>query len=217
LIGHKLEDINIHALENKLKANPFIEFAKVYMEMDGVIHVEISQRQPIVRIMNRFGQDFYIDQHGLKIPLSPNFTAKVLVATGYIDELFTNRIDTLHSDLTKEIFKTADFIRKDSLWSAQIVQLYVNDKHDMELIPRVGNQRILLGNADSLQIRFNNLLVFYKQAMPKVGQDTYKTINIKYDNQVIGIKNETKKDSVKTNKIVKADTSKTKNTTLIEH
>jgi cell division protein FtsQ len=209
LVGHKLEDINIHALENKLRANPFIEFAKVYMEMDGVIHVEISQRQPILRIVNKFDQDFYIDQHGLKIPLSANFTAKVLVATGNIDEMFANRVDSLHSDLTKDLFKTADFIRKDSLWSAQIVQIYVNDAREMELIPRVGSQRILLGNADSLSTKFANLLVFYKQALPKVGQDAYKIINIKYANQVIGIKAEImKKDSVKKGDTVKPDTSK---------
>lgn len=218
IIGRKLEDINIHALENKLKANPFIEFAKVYMEMDGVVHVEISQRQPILRILNKFDQDFYIDQHGLKIPLSANFTAKVLVATGSIDEMFANRVDSLHSALTKDLFKTADFIRKDSLWSAQIVQIYVNNTHEIELIPRVGNHRILLGNADSLAIKFANLLVFYKQALPKVGQDTYKIINIKYANQVVGIKNEVlKKDSVN-RKItsIKPDTSTKKNITLRE-
>lgn len=51
LIGRKLEGINIQDLENKLRANPFIEFAKVYTEMDGVLRVEVSQRQPILRIM----------------------------------------------------------------------------------------------------------------------------------------------------------------------
>ena len=88
LVGRNMESINLHDLENKLKANPFIESAKVYADMDGVIKVEISQRQPILRIMNQFDQDFYIDQHGLKIPMSANFTAKVLVANGYIDEAF---------------------------------------------------------------------------------------------------------------------------------
>ncbi|EHQ25678.1 cell division protein FtsQ/DivIB [Mucilaginibacter paludis] len=218
IIGRKLDDINIHALENKLKANPFIEFAKVYMEMDGVVHVEISQRQPILRILNKFDQDFYVDQHGLKIPLSANFTAKVLVATGYIEELFANRVDSLHNTLTTDLYRTADFIRKDSLWSVQIVQIYVNSTHEIELIPRVGNHRILLGNADSLAIKFANLLAFYKQALPKVGQDTYKIINIKYANQVVGIKNEVlKKDSVN-RKItsIKPDTSTKKNITLRE-
>lgn len=219
LIGNRLDDINIHALENKLKANPFIEFAKVYVDMDGIIQVEISQRQPILRVVNRFDQDFYIDQHGLKIPLSQNFTAKVLVATGDIDELFSNRVDSLHTGIARDLYKTADFIRRDSLWSAQIVQVYVNQQHEMELIPRVGNQRILLGNADSLKTRFDNLLVFYKQALPKVGEDAYKIINIKYTNQVIGVKRDiiTKTDSAKI-KPVKADSTKQiSNTILTQH
>ncbi len=208
LIGRRMADINISALENKLKANPFIEFAKVYTDMDGVINVEISQRQPILRLMNRFDQDFYVDQHGLKIPLSANFTARVIVANGYIDELFANRVDTLHTAMAAELFKTADYIRKDSLWDAQIGQIYVNKEHEIELIPRVGNNRILLGNADSLDSKFHNLLVFYKKALPLVGWDAYKVINIKYANQVVGVRNENKKtDSLKA-KPAAGDTTK---------
>jgi cell division protein FtsQ len=201
LIGRKLESINIQELENKLKANPFIEFAKVYKEMDGILRVEISQRQPILRVMNHYDMDFYVDQHGLKIPLSSNFTARVLVANGFIDELFTNRVDSLHTRLAKDLFLTADFIRKDSLWDAQIAQIYVNKDHEIELIPRVGNQRILLGNADSLKVKFSNLLAFYKQVLPQVGWDKYSMLSIKYTNQVIGIKNENMKaDSIKASK-----------------
>ncbi|MDF2430823.1 MAG: cell division protein FtsQ [Mucilaginibacter sp.] len=206
IVGRRIEDINIHELETRLKANPFIEFAKVYTDMDGIINVEISQRQPILRLMNRFDQDFYVDQHGLKIPLSNNFTARVLVANGYIDELFANRVDTLHTAMARQLFKTADYIRKDSLWDAQIAQIYVNKDHEIELIPRVGNNRILIGDADSLEIKFHNLLVFYKKAIPQVGWDTYKVINVKYANQVVGIRSNTiKKDSVK-NKVSDKDT-----------
>lgn len=196
LVGRRIENIDLHDLENKLKHNPFIEFAKVYADMDGVIQVEVSQRQPILRMMNRFDQDFYVDQNGLKMPLSQNFTARVVVANGYIDELFANKVDSLHNSLAKDIFKTADFIRKDSLWDAQIAQIYVNQDHEIELIPRVGSQRILLGNADSLDLKFANLRVFYKQALPLVGWDAYNTINIKYANQVIGVKNQTLVDSL---------------------
>jgi cell division protein FtsQ len=205
LIGRRVENINIHTLEKKLKSNPFVEFAKVYMDMDGVLQVEVSQRQPILRMMNRFEQDFYVDQHGLKLPLSHNFTARVLVANGYIDELFANKVDSLHTVLARDIFKTADFIRKDSLWNAQIAQIYVNQDHEMELIPRVGTQRILLGNADSLSQRFNNLKAFYKKAVPMVGWDAYRLINIKYANQVVGVRNETLMDSLKRLEKFKAD------------
>ncbi|WP_186458664.1 cell division protein FtsQ/DivIB [Mucilaginibacter achroorhodeus] len=208
LVGRRLENIDIHALENKLKHNPFVEYARVYEDMDGTLQVEVVQRKPMLRVMNRFDQDFYVDEHGMKMPLSQNFTARVLVANGFIDELFANKVDSLHTVLAKDIYKTADFIRKDSLWEAQIAQIYVNENHEIELIPRVGNQRILLGNADSLSTRFNNLKVFYKQALPTVGWEAYKVINIKYLNQVVGVKNETLLDSLKRRKAFEADSIK---------
>lgn len=217
LVGRRMDNINIYDLEKRLRSNPFIEFAKVYADMDGVINVEISQRQPVLRIINRYDQDFYVDQHGLKIPLSTNFTARVLAANGYIDELFANRVDTLQTPLAMELFKAANYIRNDSLWDAQIAEIYVNKDREIELIPRVGNNRILLGNSDSLETKFRNLLVFYKKALPQVGWDAYKTINIKYANQVVGVRNEIlKTDSLKpkagtdTTKAIK-DTSQTKN------
>ena len=210
LVGRKMVNINIHELENKLQSNPFIESAKVFADMDGLIRVEVTQRHPILRIMNRFDQDYYVDEHGFKIPLSNNFTAQVLAANGNIDETFVNRIDTLHTGLAKDVFKTADFIRKDTLWNAQIAQIYVNQSHEIELVPRVGNHKILLGNADSLSAKFHNLEIFYKQALPQVGWDKYRVINIKYANQVVGIKAEGyQPDSViaKKAKPAKADTT----------
>lgn len=216
LIGRKIDNINLHILENRLKANPFVEYAKVYADMDGIIMIEISQRQPILRVMNQFDQDYYIDKNGLKIPLSANFTARVLAANGFIEEPFGNRVDTLRTLLAKDLFKTASYIRQDSLWDAQIAQIYVNPDHEIELIPRVGNQRILLGNADSLDLKFHNLLAFYKQALPQVGWDAYKQINIKYANQIIGVKN-TKADSLrmKQMKITTDSTKKVKQDTSL--
>lgn len=197
LVGQNLEAINIHSLESRLKANPFVQSARVYEDMDGEIEVEISQRQPILRILNRNNQDYYVDEHGLKIPLSQNFTAMVLVANGFIEEPFGGQVDTLHTSLAKAIYKTADYIRKDSLWAAQIAEIYVNQQQEIELIPRVGSQRILLGDADSLDNKFRNLYIFYKKALPQAGWGTYKAINIKYANQVVGVRNQlTKKDSL---------------------
>jgi cell division protein FtsQ len=185
LIGRNLEGINLNAIEDKIKANPYIAYAKVYADMEGVIHIEIAQREPLLRIINASNQDFYVDRNGLKMPVSANFTANVLVANGNITEGFGGRLDTLNTKLAADLYKAARFIKSDTLWDAQIEQLFVNEKNDIELIPRVGNQRVILGDADSIEVKMGNLMAFYKQAMPKVGWDAYKTINIKYTNQVV--------------------------------
>lgn len=185
LIGRRLEEINLAEIENRIKANPYIAYAKVYAEMNGVIQIEIKQRQPLLRIINAANQDFYVDKDGLKMPVSSNFTANVLVANGDIAEHFSGRLDTLTSQVAQDLYRTALYIKDDTLWDAQIEQMFVNPRKDIELIPRVGNHRIILGNADSIDVKMDNLVAFYKQAMPKVGWDTYKTINIKYTNQIV--------------------------------
>lgn len=189
LIGRSLHKIDIHGIEAALKANPYIQEARVYADMDGVVNIKIQQRVPVLRIMNYTNQDFYVDRNGLKMPVSPNFTAHVLVANGYILEPFANKVDTLKTALAKDLFKTAQFVEADELWKEQIEQLYVNEQTEIEMVPRVGNHKIILGRADSLATKFENLLAFYKKAMPAVGWDAYKTINIKYANQVVGVKN----------------------------
>ncbi|WP_316792277.1 cell division protein FtsQ [Pedobacter frigoris] len=216
LIGRKLEDINLEDIEKNIKANPYIAFSTVYADMDGVIHVEIQQRQPILRVINFNSQDFYIDRNGLKMPVSPNFTANVLVANGKIMEHFSGRVDTLITDLARDLYKTALYIKQDTLWDAQIEQLFVDEKGDMELVPRVGNQRIILGSADSLEVKMRNLLAFYKQAMPKVGWDTYKTINIKYTNQVVCEKNKIDSSATKLKTTVILDTASNNNQEIIQ-
>jgi cell division protein FtsQ len=189
LVGQKLKDINIHKLENVLKANPFIEYAKVFADMNGVIHVDIRQRKPLIRIINMANVNFYIDEKGFKIPMSDNYTARVLVANGLIDEDFSGKVDTLSTQLARDLFRTAKFIRQDTLWNDQVEQLFVSLKGDIEIVPRVGDHKIILGTADSLETKFRNLLVFYKKAIPKVGWDAYKSINLKYANQIICEKN----------------------------
>lgn len=210
MLGKDMNDINIHKLENALKANPFIEFAKVYADMTGVIHVQIRQREPVLRVVNMANLHFYIDGNGNKIPLSDNYTAKVLVASGLIEEDFSGRVDTLKTKMARDLFRTALYIRRDTLWDNQIEQLFVDLKGDIEMVPRVGGHKIILGSADSLQIKFRNLLVFYKKAIPKVGWDTYKTINLKYANQIVCEKNiiDTSKITIDINKQI-ADSTKT--------
>jgi cell division protein FtsQ len=145
-----------------------------------------------------------------------NFTAKVLVANGFILEGFANRVDTLDTKLARDLYNTALFIENDTLWNDQIEQLYVNQQSEIEMVPRVGNQRIILGTADSLQVKFRNLLAFYKKAMPRVGWDAYKTISLKYANQIVCEKYSAADSAAMATKIktdsisaVKADSTKT--------
>ena len=64
------------------------------------------------------------------------------------------------------------------------------------------------GLADSLTTKFNNLYIFYKNVIPRVGWDTYKIINLKYANQVVGVKSDNRKSDTSKVKLAVADSIK---------
>ena len=66
-----------------------------------------------------------------------------------------------------------------------IVQIYVDEKNNVELIPRVGNHNIILGDASDLENKLEKLMIFYKKGLSKTGWNEYSTINLKYKNQIV--------------------------------
>lgn len=190
LVGRRLDNIDLQRLENRLKANPFVEYANVFADMNGTIQAEIVQRTPVLRVFNMAGQSYYVDQKGFKIPVSNHFTANVIAVNGDIKEGFSGKVDTVRTQLVKDLYQLANFISKDSVWNNLFVQFYVNEKNDIELIPRVGKHTIILGDASDLKDKFRRLMVFYKKAIPHVGWDAYSTINLKFSGQVVCLKSD---------------------------
>lgn len=190
IVGKTLVSLPIHEIEKDLQAIPFIEQAMVNVDMNGVMTVNIKQREAALRVINSSGEDFYIDENGIKFPLSKHYAPNVLVANGYIDERFGAGTNSVQTPSLMELYQTAEFIQDDSLWNDQIEQLYMNANKEIEMVPRIGNQQIILGNADSLQVKFDKLLLFYKHIAPTVGWDVYKSVNLSFANQLVCTKRE---------------------------
>lgn len=196
--GRPLNAINTALLESIIRNNPFVKSAEVFSTIDGKLVVEVIQRTPIVRVINHLGESFYIDEQGAFMPLSGQYTARVPVANGYLFDREASRNIIQYSEEQRadtsikrsridEVFRVAQFLQGDPFWSAQTEQLYVNLNGDIELIPRVGNHTILLGDASKLAMKFRNLRCFYKEGLNKKGWGEYKTINLKYNNQVVAV------------------------------
>ena len=64
-------------------------------------------------------------------------------------------------------------------------KIYINSKDELELVPRVGGQRILFGTSENYERKFLKLYALYEQGFKKFGWNNYKTINLSYKNQVV--------------------------------
>lgn len=196
LKGQELGSIDFERIEREIKRQSYVANAQAYMNLDGVVEIDVIQRQPILRIFNEKGESYYLDGLGNLLPLNPAFTARVLVASGFIPESFSTKgcflIDSIkkkdsleYHSVINHLYKLSTFIIKDKFLKAQIEQIWVDSKGEFELIPRVGNHTILLGGVNDLEDKFERLFVFYRMGLSKTGWTRYNIINIKFKNQVV--------------------------------
>lgn len=185
VIDKNLKDIKMEQIETEIEKLPYVSKAEVHADIDGVLQVTVQQREVILRVISKTGREYYVDRQGNKIPVTLKYVPHVLVANGNIKEGYGKALESVESNTVKDLVKVVNRVEKDPLWSNLIVQMYVNDQNDIELVPRVGTEVLLLGSADSLDDKLNRLEIYYKNILPKVGTEAYEKVNVKYGGQII--------------------------------
>jgi cell division protein FtsQ len=97
----------------------------------------------------------------------------------------TNIYDSEKTENLARAFELVNYIRGDSFWSSMIDCLSMTRDGRVTMVPRVGNHIIRLGKAENYEEKLDNLLVFYREAMPVTGWNKYKVVNIEYKGQVV--------------------------------
>lgn len=183
-----LSEVNTRKIEETLKSSPFVKSAECYKTQDGLVDIYLTQRMPIVRIKSIYNEDYYVDDHNQIMP-NTSYTSDMIIATGYINKWYAKKYISL---LSKSLMKS-------ELWRNQIEQINVLPDRGIELVPRVGNHIIYIGNLpesnqaskrekdidDFVNKKMDRLEKFYKYGLSQAGWNKYSYINIEFDNQII--------------------------------
>ncbi len=166
------EILDLNDLEIALNSNPMIKTAQVYLTVNGEVRADIKQRKPIARVSTN--ASYYIDDEGLFMPLSTNYTARVPLVKGYIEK---NNLGN--------IFEIANKIYNDEFLKTFIVEIYQKQDETIILKTRVMDFEIVLGNLDMLDKKINNLKAFYQKAKKDKSLNKYSKVNLQFENQVV--------------------------------
>lgn len=184
LLDFSVKNINLKAIEERIKSNKFVKSVDVYKDLKGSLIISISQRRPIARIIRKTGPDAYIGENGVILPTSEEFTARVVLVSGKIvDNLIENDLES--GDQNATLLDVLKYIDADPFWKAQIAQIELNEDNEMIMYPQVGKQTITFGTPDNFEKKFRNLKVFFTRVLPEKGWNEYENVNIKYNNQIV--------------------------------
>jgi cell division protein FtsQ len=185
LEGKPLAALDIERLERKLEEEPFILDADALVNAQNKVEIRIVPREPILRVIDNNGFSYYLDREGIQMPLSENFTAKVLVVTGSLPR-YEERFMERKRNRLKEAFLLAQLILKDEFLAPMTEQIYFDSRGRITLVPKIGDHTVEFGSFHKAADKLRRLKIFYKEALPYEGWRKYTEVSVAYEGQVIG-------------------------------
>ena len=173
-LGDRMSDVCTRRIEETLLKSPLVEQVECYKTQTGRVYINLTQRIAVMRIMADNGESYYIDDMGTIIP-SKNNSTDLVVATGNIKRQYAQ---TALKDFGLLLFNNP-------FWRSQVEQLNVLSDGSIEMIPRVGDHIVYLGQPTQLEKKLTRLEKFYRYGLSKAGWNKYSYINVEFNNQII--------------------------------
>jgi len=169
-------DLEIGNVESILEDNLFVKDAEVFKKVNGDLHIEIEQQSPIARIINDT-EEYYLTEDLNKMPLSNLHSAEVILVGGNIVKEDFDGIKNI-----------VDYLMADKLLKKHIIAIKKVRPNSFNLLINNGEYYIEFGDLTNIEDKFENLKLFYDQYLGKVGVNYYKSINLKFENQIVATK-----------------------------
>ena len=167
------DKLDLNKLEMTLNAQEMIEISDVFLSIDGVLKAVVKQKTPIARVFDGNGS-FYIDYEGNTMPLSANFTARVLLVSGEINKK--------NSKDLAELFR---IIHDDAFLKKNIIGVQIMPNGSLLMSNRNFNYQIDFGRAIKIRAKFNNYKAFFQKAVLDSSLNTYKIVDLRFKQQVV--------------------------------
>lgn len=189
----KVKDIDKDGIKSALEKNPYIDQATVEVTSGGKVLVDVIQHTPVVRMFYQ-GNEFYLSREGTCMPLAPQHYCNIMVGNSDFKEAPVKKLSSLQLTDTsnhqrpqglQKIWTLSSFLFDNPKYGDVFDQVYLDEKGDLYLVPKVSSLYIQVGDTTHLQTKFENLWAFFDQGINQVGWDAYSAISLKYKGQVV--------------------------------
>jgi len=170
------EGLDLKKLEKSVNNHDLVQKSEVFVSVDGVLKAVVKQKMPVGRVVSEMGS-FYIDYEGNRMPLSENYSARVLLVSGKMDAVENEKL----AEVLKKIYED-DFLKKN------IIGVQVVPNGSLIMQNRNYDYTIDFGKIINIDRKFKNYKAFFQKAVLDSTLNNYKKINLKFTQQVVCIK-----------------------------
>ena len=185
-VGLPLDSVDLGRIERLVQAHSVVRSCEAWLTDDGVLHVELNQRQPVVRFENG-DIGFYADATGFVFPQQERGSVDVPVVDGRIPLRIPKGFKGTPADADEaawlsQVIGLINTLRG-TVWEKDIVKISVDGKKDLVLIPRQGGERFLFGQPVRVKEKLGLMEAYYTSGL--ADRRIYHTVDVRYRGQLI--------------------------------
>lgn len=154
---------------NALKA---VDSANVYLNLNGVLNVDVKQRVPFMRI-NNGAKQYYVDSNGEEFPLSDKFSYPCMLVSGDIPKEDYKGLSELIAKIGKDDFNKRYFVGINK------------EGGNYELLTDEGNFKVQLGDLENIDFKLKGFKTFAEKYLIYQDPLKYRQVSVKYNNQIV--------------------------------
>jgi hypothetical protein len=187
-IGERLDSVQLGRIEDMIESRSAIMRCEAWTTDDGVLHVEITQRAPVLRFQDG-EKGFYVDDRGYIFPLHPSYTAPVPVVEGAIPvDVPTGFKGEAREEKERSWIAGVLALNRytsSRSWQRRITHIRVRPGGDLLLDLDGRSERFLVGQPDNIPDKFLRIDRYIGTIAPSKPEGYYKIVNVKYNQQII--------------------------------
>lgn len=186
-LGQQTVRVDLDSIEKALRARGEVMSAQVYAADDQTIAVRLTQRKPVIRFEE--GADrWYADPEGYLFPV--NNSVDVPVVTGQIpfeaEKTWRGEAPAEKLPWVLGMVELARYIDSKEVLRREIAQIEIAPDGDIVLYTRTPGPAIIFGDSGNCADKFRRLEAYWRNIAPQMdSKKPYRTINLKYNNQII--------------------------------
>lgn len=192
LIGKTLGEINLHEINDILEEIPYVLDSDIQSDISGKLTIRVKLRQAVVRVVNHSGFSYYIDTEGWLMPVNTGYPSRVIIANGAIKDGISDltgqkiHVSTFPpGSVVRKLHQISIYIWNSAFLKRLITQIWVNRTGEFELIPMLGEYTLKFGDFEGMEEKFEKLETFYREGAGKAGWIDYRSVDLRYKNQII--------------------------------
>ena len=172
--GKYMGEIDASSIEEALRQSPYLENADCVKCQNGRILIRVSQLLPVLRVFDG-DASYYVNRAGKRMGATSYYHCDVPVVQGH----FTRKYPATR------LLPLIDYVEKDSLLHSLVTMYQVRDTNNIIIVPNFSGHVVNMGNASDFENKFAKLKLFYREVLPQKGWNTYDTISVKWNHQIV--------------------------------